>query len=484
MLAVCWAIMKCRVFLAGLQHFDIATDHNPLIPILNTRRLDEVENPRLQHLKSRLMAYNFTAQWTKGSNHCAPDALSCNPVMDPQTGDALAEYDNQNNPEVSTTEIRAITAADSPTDTRLQELREQAVKDPEYQQLQTVILNGFPSHRQQLAEACRRFWNVREHLSVDDGLIVHGCRLLIPTTMRPQVLSDLHDAHQGSVRTKQRARLTVYWPGIDNDIDNIILSCQLCQDHLPCHPKEPLIQKPKPLQPFQEIAVDYCTYSGQQFLIIVDCFTDWPEIIPMGQNTLTHRLITALRQTFCRTAVPDTLWSDGGPQFTANAFKIFATQWRFTHRISSPRYPQSNGKIEATVKSMKKILAASWDHRHLNEDKLCRALLQYRNTPSRKDGHSPAQKLFGHPIQDTLPAHRRSFTPEWQKSTQEAEQQATETLEQSKTFYNIHARSLPDIRIGSTKSTDKTMGCIRDSCRHRTSSPVLRQDSQWTCFGA
>ena len=54
MLAVCWAITKCRLFLAGLQHFHVATDHNPLIPILNTRRLDEVENPRLQRLKSRL----------------------------------------------------------------------------------------------------------------------------------------------------------------------------------------------------------------------------------------------------------------------------------------------------------------------------------------------------------------------------------------------------------------------------------------------
>ena len=54
---------------------------------------------------------------------------------------------------------------------------------------------------------------------------------------------------------------------------------------------------------------------------------------------------------------------------------------------------------------MKKILAASWDHRHLNEDKLCRALLQYRNTPSRKDGHSPAQKLFGHP-HTAAPSHQ------------------------------------------------------------------------------
>ena len=98
---------------------------------------------------------------------------------------------------------------------------------------------------------------------------------------------------------------------------------------------------------------------------------------------------------------------------------------------------------------MKKILAASWDHRHFNEDTLCRALLQYRNTPSRKDGVSPAQKLFGHPIQDTIPAHRRSFAPEWQKSTQEVEQLATETSDQSKIFYNTHAHPLPDIHIGS-----------------------------------
>ena len=325
MLAVSWAILKCRLFLAGLQRFVVVTDHNPLLAILNTRRLDEIENPRLQRLKSRIMGYNLTAQRTKGSNHHAADALSRHPTKDPHSEDTIAEHDTQLNPEVTISEIRALSSIDANIPTRLQDLRDKAAQDSQYQELHNIILNGFPAHRHQLLETCKQFWASKEQLSIDDGLIVHGCRLLIPKTMRPQIIADLHEAHQGIVHTKQRARLTVYWPGIDNDIENVITACQLCQYHLPSNPKEPIVSKPKPLRPFQEVAVDFCTYGGKQFLIIVDCYTDWPDIIPMGTNTTTHHLITALCSIFCRTAIPDILWSDGGPQFTAKAFQMFAT---------------------------------------------------------------------------------------------------------------------------------------------------------------
>ena len=137
-----------------------------------------------------------------------------------------------------------------------------------------MITQGFPDHRNQLPDPCRHYWNVREHLTVDDGLIVYGCRLLIPSSMRQQMLASLHELHQGSVQTKERARLTIYWSGIDNDIDNIVLSCKMCQDHLSSNSKEPTISKVKPSQPFQD-------FGGQQFLIVVDCITDWPDIIPM-----------------------------------------------------------------------------------------------------------------------------------------------------------------------------------------------------------
>jgi len=150
----------------------------------------------------------------------------------------------------------------------------------------------------------------------------------------------------------------VYWPGINDDIDNAITACQLYQDHLPSNLKEPIVSKPKLSHLFQEVAVDFCTYGGKQFLIFVDCYTDWPDIIPMSTNTTTRDLISTLRAIFCRTAIPDILWSDGGSQFTSQAFSIFANQ--------------SNGKVETAVKSMKKILAASWDHQQLNNNRLCR----------------------------------------------------------------------------------------------------------------
>lgn len=106
LLAMSWAISKCKLFLAGLPHFTIVTDHHPLIPILNNHRLDEIENPRLQRLKNRVMAYNFTAQWVKGILNSAPDALSRNPTSDPLPHELRAERDPHTNPESSIAEIR------------------------------------------------------------------------------------------------------------------------------------------------------------------------------------------------------------------------------------------------------------------------------------------------------------------------------------------------------------------------------------------
>ena len=201
MLAVVWAASKCKMFLTGMQHFQVITDHNPLIPILNNHRLDEIDNPRLQRLKMKLMAFNFTAKWCKGNTNGAPDALSRNPVWKPQQVDALAEYDEDNQPEPSAAEIRSIINQSSQENARIQELQDHAKRDDTYQQLKEVILQGFPDHKNQLPERLRQYWQVRRELSIEDDIILHGCRLLIPIAMRKKILECLHSSHQGIVRT-------------------------------------------------------------------------------------------------------------------------------------------------------------------------------------------------------------------------------------------------------------------------------------------
>ena len=454
-LAVAWAIRKCNIFLAASDHFTVVTYHNPLIPILNSHRLDEIENPRLQRLRTRIMSYNFTAQWVKGTKNEAADALSRHPLQTPCVGDddlAKREVDIGNNQTPnsqapSLAQIRVSTLQPEEENLHLHELRQHAEDDQEYQDLRKVIVDGFPNQRGLMTEPLKKFWAIKDNLSVDDGLIIYGCRLFIPTSLRATMLQRLHEAHQGISRSQARARLTIYWPGIDWDIEHFVQGCRHCQNNLPSNTKETLVNKPPPERPFQQIAVDFASYGGKQFLIVVDCKTDWPDIIEMGKDTTASKLISVLRDHFCRTAAPDLLWSDGGPQFTSSQLADFLKTWGVRHSRSSPHYPQSNGKVKATVKSMKKLISAAWSGRSVNWNKLSPALLQYRNTPSRKDGMSPAQKLFGHPVQDSLPAHRRSFMAEWQKSSDTVDKALSSNQAKSEAYYNQQAHDLPDLQV-------------------------------------
>ena len=132
--AIVWAVRKCSLFLSGTS-FGVITDHRPLVPILNSYSLDQIENPRLQHLPLKLRWYQFHATWQKGSNNCFADALSRNPVDDPTTSDELGE---------------------DPSLSALSVLLEGATSDPDFQKLLNVVRYGFPSQYHGLCAACFR----------------------------------------------------------------------------------------------------------------------------------------------------------------------------------------------------------------------------------------------------------------------------------------------------------------------------------------
>ena len=101
MLAVVWAANKCQTFLMDLKNFQVITAHNPLVSILNSHNLDEIDNPRLQWHKTKLMVFNVAATWCKGDTNRVPDALSHYLVWELHQSDSLAKYDEGNFLELS-----------------------------------------------------------------------------------------------------------------------------------------------------------------------------------------------------------------------------------------------------------------------------------------------------------------------------------------------------------------------------------------------
>ena len=91
LLAVAWVVWNCRPFLSGL-HYQTVSDHRPLVAILNSKTLDEIENLRLQRLRQRIgKVGSYTATWRPGSMHHAPDALSRAPSESRQRRDDIGE---------------------------------------------------------------------------------------------------------------------------------------------------------------------------------------------------------------------------------------------------------------------------------------------------------------------------------------------------------------------------------------------------------
>jgi len=251
-----------------LPHIEIVVDHNPLLSILNNRRLDEIENPRLQRMRTKMILYNFTARWQKGAQYTVPDALSRNPNSDPAYSDKIAEHQGP-----YPYQIAALQQRDE-LNLKMQWVLKAAELDQEYQQLRSLVNRGFPHNKAELPDRKKPFWRVRHDLTIDNDFIVFGCSLYISSVLRSNVLFKLHESHQGMTQTKERARLAVYWPGIDRDIENVIVACKEWQDDLPSLAKEPMISHAQPEGPFQYLAADFAQLDGRNYLITIDCYTD------------------------------------------------------------------------------------------------------------------------------------------------------------------------------------------------------------------
>ena len=199
-------------------------------------------------------------------------------------------------------------------------IRTAAREDAGYVQLLECVTRGFPTNRGNLDPVLLPYWKERDHLYHDGELVLHGPRILIPSALRRDVLARLHDSHSGMEATKRRARQTVWWPGINSDITNLVRSCPSCQELLPSQQREPLIPTDVPSRPFECVSADFFSTAGKYFLVYADRLSGWPVVAVCGSNTTASATIAFFRKFFRDLGVPVRLRTDGGPQFTSRDF--------------------------------------------------------------------------------------------------------------------------------------------------------------------
>ena len=453
LLAVVWATQKCKMFLSGMKQFTIVVDHQPLVSILNKKSLDMIENPRILRLKEKMGPYMFTTVWRKGKNHAIPDALSRAPITDPTWEDKMAEQEDTTFVSCAI-KVKQLTQGDEENggetfeDPILRDIKRRAKQDEDYQTLIKTVLSGFPNKCDHASTAILPFWKIRNELSIDDGLVLYNARIVLTTSCRKEALERLHDAHQGIVRLKRRARQVLYWPRMNIDIENHVQSCARCQERQPSLTKEPMATSPRPSRVFQEVSADLFTYQGKSFLVYTDRLSGWPVITEWNRDPSSRQVIRSIRKIFSDTGVPIKLRSDGGSQFTSHDFKALLKRWGVNHVMSTPHYPQSNGLAEAAVKAMKHLLAKTSPSADIDHDDFQRGLLEWRNTP-RADGRSPAQMLFGQSMRTCVPAHHKSFSPIWHELAEECDRKAADIRKYSEKYYNAHANPLKPMKIGT-----------------------------------
>lgn len=194
----------------------------------------------------------------------------------------------------------------------------------------------------------------------------------------------------GVMKYKERARDVLYWPGMSKQIEKVVVQCDVCNGNRNSNQKEPLIPHPLLTRPWERVGTDLFHRNGSEFLLCVDYFSKYPEIMRLTSTT-SKGVITAMKSNFSTLGIPDIVISDNGPQYVREEFRRFAVNWEFTHLTSSPGHAQSNGQVKKAVQIVKMLLKKS--QKDAGDPYI--ALLEYRNTPLEGVGLLPAQMLMG-----------------------------------------------------------------------------------------
>ena len=417
LLACVFAAERFHTYVYG-KHFLIQSDHRPL-EMISKKNLTAAP-ARLQRMLMRLQKYDYEIKYKPGREMILADSLS-----------RLPKHGKEE--EINLNVTVCFVQFSTP---RLSKLREATIKDEELTFLMKYILQGFPERQRDVHRDIRKFWSYRDELSIEDGLILKGKQVVIPKSLQDDYLKNIHEGHQGVTRCQQRAKSSVYWPGINKDIETIISKCTLCQKYQASQQKEPLdpILPDVPNVPWHTIGTDLFSLDGETYLIIADYFSKYPLIETLGKNCSSENVARLTSKIFSMFGVPTKIISDNGPQFQGAAYQQMTKNYGILHITSSPHHPKSQGFIERNIRTVKSLIRKSPKETDI-------ALLNFRTTPPNANSLSPAELLFGRKIQANLPIHTSCMLDDFQR------QRINERQEKSLNHHNLHSKELSDLKI-------------------------------------
>ena len=326
--------------------------------------------PRLQRMLLELQRYNVTIKYRPGKEMQLADALSRCPARASQ-------------------EIKLDMQVDYIAFTKpwIEKLKDSTQRDPILATVYQLTQQGWPHQRRHIPHLARRYWDFRDELSTDDGMLLKGPRLIIPGELQEEYLSRLHKGHLSASKVQENAKQHMYWIGIDADIEDYTKRCQECIKRSQVA-KEPLQPHDIPEGPWRKLGIDYFAFNGNSYVLIRDYFSKFPFLYRAKTSfwSLRDRLINL----FSIEGYPDEIVSDNGPPFQSKEFAKFLSGLGIKHTTSSPGYPHSNGFIERHIQMVKNMLSKSSNTQSFQE-----VLADLRTTRMGTGLPSPADILHG-----------------------------------------------------------------------------------------
>ena len=265
----------------------------------------------------------------------------------------------------------------------------------------------------------------------------------------------------------RRARGTIFWPGMTNDIKTMVENCNACQQYNTRQQSESLISGEIPLTPWDIIHQDLMDWAGRVYLVTVDGFSDFIDVQELRGDTTSAAIIAATKRLCAIFGRPRQLHTDSDPRYRSATFQQFCSEWRIQHVLSSPHHHSANGKAESAVKIAKKIIKKS----NAEGADLQMALLEWRSCP-QKEGLSPAQKFLCRCVRTFLPAREQDLQPKIPRGVKEA---IKRRREEQKRRHDQRAKDLVKLKTGDRVriqpvgyETRWSAGVVRESCNPRT----------------